>query len=100
MDDHFLPRLSEHDTGLTPGEIVHLPERVERKREREYGDGEDVEEHPPDHVPLAAEDEDEGLDSVDSDDHDERDRLDLLALCDDQVDEIHDLKNLLVEATG
>src|SRR4051812_6456807 len=92
VDDHLLPRLSEHDTRLTPREVVHLPERVEREVEREDGDGKDVEEHPADHVPLAPQNEYKHLDGVDGDDHDEGDGLDLLVLGGDQVDEVDDLR--------
>lgn len=93
MNNHLLARLSKHDTSLTPREVVHLPERVQRQHKREDGDSEDIEEHPPDHVPLATQNEDQGLNSVDGDNHDERDRLDLLALHSNQVDQIDKLQN-------
>jgi hypothetical protein len=84
-EDHFLlSRLLEHDASLTSGEIIHLPERVEREHERKYGDGEDVEEHPTVHVLFAVEDADECPDSVDGDGQDKRDRPNLLALCANQ----------------
>ena len=71
MDNHLLTGLSQDDTSLTPGEVVHAPERVERQEEREDGNGEDVEDHPTDHVPLATKDEDQRLQTVDSGNEDD-----------------------------
>jgi hypothetical protein len=82
-------RLTE--TGGTPREVVHLPERVQREEERREGDGEDVDcwqgiyvnkysarhrqpsltEHPGDHIPAHAEDEDERLQAVNCREHDD-----------------------------
>ena len=64
MDNHLLTGLTHDNTCLTPGEIIHPPERVQREEERERGNCNDVEDHPTDHIPLATQNEDEGLESV------------------------------------
>ena len=64
VNNHLLAGFTQDDTRLTPREVVHPPERVERKEEREGGDSQDVEDHPADHVPLAAQDEHERLQTV------------------------------------
>ena len=64
VNNHLLPGFTQHDTRSTPGEIVHPPERVQRQEEREHRHGKDVEYHPADHVPLAAQDEHERLQTV------------------------------------
>ena len=61
MDNELLAFLAEDYTSSTPGEVVHLPEGVQWKHEREHRNGKDVEHHPTNHVPLAAHDEDESL---------------------------------------
>ena len=91
VNDHLLARLSHDQTRLTPREVVHAPEGVERKVERERGNGQDVEDHPTDHVPLATKQEHEGLQTVDGDNHDDRRGRDTLVLSRNQVDEIDDL---------
>ena len=92
VNDHLLSRLSQHNTSLTPREIVHLPERVEGQEEGEGGDSEDVEHHPPDHVPLATQDEHKRLKTIDSRNHDDGDSGDALVLACNEVDQVHDLK--------
>jgi len=57
MNDHLLSRLAHNNTGLTPREIIHPPERVQGKEEGERRNGSDVENHPTDHVPFAAQNE-------------------------------------------
>lgn len=69
MNDHLLSRFSKNNTSLTPGEIIHPPERIERQEEGEGGDSNDVEQHPSNHVPLAPHDEDESLQAIDSSNH-------------------------------
>lgn len=70
MNNELLALLADDDTCVTPREVVHLPERVEREVEGEDRDGEEVEDHPADHVPFSAEEEDEHLESVDGGKHD------------------------------
>ena len=77
MDNHLLTGLSQDNTSLTPGEVVHTPERVERQEEREDGNGKDVENHPTNHVPLATKHEHKRLETVDSCNQDDRQRRDL-----------------------
>lgn len=91
MNDDFLARLSQDETSSTPREIVHLPERVQWKEEREGWDGKDVEDHPPDHVPLSAKNEHPRLKTVDGGDHDQRQGGDTFAFACDEIDEIYDL---------
>jgi hypothetical protein len=52
MDDHLLPSLTHDNTCLTPREVVHPPERVQREKERECGYCDNVKDHPANHVPL------------------------------------------------
>ena len=77
MNNHLLTRLSQNDTRLTPREVVHAPEGVQGKEEREDRDGQDVEDHPSNHVPLAAQNEYKRLQTVDSSDEDDREGRDL-----------------------
>lgn len=92
VHDEFLPLLTQHHTSLTPREVVHLPERVQRQPERERRNREDVEDHPSDHVPLASEYEDEGLEAVDTSDHDESQLWYLFAFSGNNIDEITNLE--------
>lgn len=61
MNDKFLSLLPKNDTGGTPREVIHFPERIKRKEERESRNGKDIEKHPANHVPFSAEDKDESL---------------------------------------
>lgn len=92
MNDQLLSTLSNDDSSVSPREIVHRPERVEREVEGEDGDGEDIEHHPADHVPLPSEEEDHDLKTVDSSDHDEGKGRDSLSFGGDEVDEVDELK--------
>jgi hypothetical protein len=89
--DDLFPGLSDDETGGTPREVVHAPERIEREEERKDRDGENVEEHPTDHVPLPAEDEYQRLQTVDGRDHDDRQLRNGLALSGHDVDQVDDL---------
>ena len=91
MNHQLLTRLSQDDTSLTPREVVHAPEGVQGKEEREHRDGQDVEHHPADHVPLATHDEDQGLNTVYSRQHDNGESGDTLMFAGYQIDEIDDL---------
>lgn len=63
--DDLLSLLARHHTSVAPGEVVHVPEGVQRETAGKDWRGHDIDEHPPDHLPLAAEDEDYGLKTVD-----------------------------------
>ena len=71
MNNKFFPLFSENDTSGTPREIIHFPEGIEGKEERKSGNGQNVEDHPTDHIPLASEDEDQGLETVNGGQHDQ-----------------------------
>lgn len=71
VNNHLLTRLSQDDTSLTPGEVVHPPERVQGQEEREDRDSKDVEHHPANHVPLASQDEHKRLQTVHSGNEDD-----------------------------
>jgi hypothetical protein len=86
MYDYLLSSLSEHDTRRTPREVVHAPEGVDRKHEREDGNGENVKHHPSDHVPLASKDEHESLKTIHGTNHNERDDRNSASLADDRND--------------
>jgi len=92
VDDQLLSTLSNDHSSVSPREVVHRPERVEREVEGEDGDGEDVEEHPSDHVPLPSEEEDHDLETVDCADHDEGEGRNRLSLGGDEVDEVDELE--------
>ncbi|KAI6770920.1 hypothetical protein HG531_009775 [Fusarium graminearum] len=92
-NDDLLARLTSNNTSITPVEIVHVPERVKRQTEGEDGNGSNIHDHPTNHLPLAAQDEDNGLQTVDGtkqqegcDGHDGGVGRDLV----NQVDDIHD----------
>ena len=61
VDNELFTLFSQDNAGGPPGEIIHLPEGIEGKEKRERGNGQDVEDHPANHVPFAAEYEDQGL---------------------------------------
>lgn len=94
MDDDLLPGFAQDHARRPPREVVHLPEGVQGEEEGEYGDGENVEKHPPKHVPPSAEEEDECLETVYGSDHDEGGGRDSLPLADHQIDEIADLERV------
>lgn len=90
-DDDLAAAFACDDTGVSPGEVIHVPEGVEREGEGEDGDGDDVDNHPADHFPLAAEDEDECLETVDGCEEDEggvRDDGRISHKPDDEVDNV------------
>lgn len=89
--DELLAALTLDQSSGSPTEVVHGPERHEREEEGEDGDGKDVKDHPPDHIPLASEEEDERLETVDGSQHDDRESRDGLALRCDEHDEVDDL---------
>lgn len=91
MHNELLPFLTENNTCCTPGEIVHAPKGVERQEEGECWNGKDVEDHPPDHVPLASKYKDQRLQAINSSDHDEREEWDAFVLSNTQVDEVDNL---------
>lgn len=91
MYDELLATFAHDKTSLSPREIVHLPEGVKRKIEGEDRNGQDVEDHPTDHVPLASEDEHQSLETVYSGKHNNGVRWNRLVLARNQVDEIDNL---------
>ena len=91
VNNHLLAGFTQDDTRLTPREVVHPPEGVQGKEEGEHGDGEDVEHHPADHVPLATENEHESLKTVHGSDENNGQRRDRCTSR-SQVDEIADLR--------
>jgi hypothetical protein len=91
MDDHLLTLLTQDDTGLTPGEIIHPPKRVEGEEKRKGRDCNDIEDHPTNHIPLTTHDEDQCLETIDSRDHDEGQRWNGLVLSRYQIDQVDDL---------
>lgn len=96
MNYELFATLSHDDTRLAPGEIIHVPERVEWDIEREDWNGEDIEYHPADHVPFAPENEHKCLEAVDCCQHDDSKQWDLLVFTDDKINEVDDLCNTLV----
>ena len=95
MNNHLLAGFSQNDTSRTPREVVHLPERVQGKEEREHRNSQDVEEHPPNHVPLAPQYKDQCLKTVNRRNHDQRQLRNRLVQSSREVDEIHDLEGYL-----
>lgn len=71
MDDEFLPRFAHNQTRSTPGEVVHPPEGVKRQDQREYRNGQDIEDHPANHIPFTPHDENKSLKAINSTQHDE-----------------------------
>ena len=97
VHDKLLAGLSQHHTRLTPTEVVHAPEGVEREEEREGRNGENVEQHPANHIPLPTHDKHECLNTIDSRNHDQRQRWDGFALTRDQVNEVDDLITVKID---
>jgi hypothetical protein len=64
---------SHHKLMLLPLEVLHAPEGVGRKHERNGSDGENVKHRSSDHVPLASKDEHESLRTMHDTNNDERD---------------------------
>ena len=52
--DDLAAFLSSDNTRITPGEVIHVPESIERKTEREYRHGKDIYNHPAYHFPFAS----------------------------------------------
>ena len=57
----LLLAFTNHNTSVTPTELVHAPERIDREEERVDGVREDVDHHPTDKHKLALDDEDDRL---------------------------------------
>jgi len=91
MNDHLLSRFTQHDTSSTPGEVIHSPERIEREHEGEDWDGQNVEEHASNHIPLSPENKHEGLQTIHSANHDKRYDGKSFLLGDDLHNKIDDL---------
>lgn len=53
---------------------VHVPEGVERQEEGPNRNTDDVDDHPSDHLELAVQQEDDGLQTIDGGQHDQRRR--------------------------
>src|SRR5436189_4619625 len=64
-DDDLAAFLSSDDTCITPGEIIHVPESIERKTEREYWHGKDIYNHPAYHFPFASNYKNNALKTID-----------------------------------
>ena len=60
---HNLPVafLSDDDSGVTPCEVVLVPERVDGKDKGVYGESQKIDDHPPDVLPLSLQDEYDSL---------------------------------------
>ena len=91
MDNHLLAHFTQDNTSSTPGEIIHFPERVERQQEREDRDGQDVEHHPSNHVPLAAQHEHQRLQTVHSGNKNDRQSRDLRVNAGGEIDQVDNL---------
>jgi hypothetical protein len=91
VNDELLAFLTQHHTRLTPGEVVHFPEGIEREEEGKGGDSQNIEDHPANHVPLASEDENQCLKTVDSCKHDNGKGRNGLSLGGHEVDEVDEL---------
>jgi hypothetical protein len=77
---------------LTPGEVVHPPEGIDREEEGKGRNGQNVEDHPANHVPLTSEDENQCLKAVDGRKHDNRKGRDGLSFGGDKIDEVDELR--------
>lgn len=90
VDSHdlFSALLSNDNTGVTPREVVLVPERVHWKDERIDGEGEDVDDHPSDMLPLTFEDEDKCLKTIHGCYHNDGDQWEWTGMTGNQVDEV------------
>ena len=69
--DFLFSFFADNDTGVSPGEVVLVPERVNWEDEGVNGEGENVDDHPAYVLPLPFDDENQGLQAIDSSQHDD-----------------------------
>lgn len=87
-DDSLVTLLADDDTGVTPCEIVLLPECIERQDEIVDRVGKKVDDHPSDVLPLALDDEDYRLETIDTSQHDDRDHREGTRVTSYSVDQV------------
>ena len=87
-DDFLLSLLANNDTRISPGEVILVPKGIYREDERIDGKGEDVDDHPPYMLPLAFDDENQGLEAIDGGQHDDRDEWELTGVCCNAVEQV------------
>lgn len=90
-DDNFAAAVTGDHACVTPGEIIHVPEGIQRESEGEDRDRNQVDDHPSEHFPLSAHDENEGLKTVDGTQEDERSIWEHRGVLDYPHDEINDV---------
>ena len=91
MHNYLFASLTQYYTSLTPREVIHAPERVQRQKEGEDGNGQDVEKHPAHHVPFAPHDEYNSLQAVNGPQHNEGCHRNSLVLAGNENDKVYDL---------
>ncbi len=87
-DDLLVALVADDDAGAAPGEVVLVPEGVDGQDEGVDGEGDDVDDHPADMLPLAFDDEDDGLQAVHGGDHDDGYERELAGVGGDPVDQV------------
>jgi hypothetical protein len=112
MYDHLLTTLSKYNTSISPREIIHVPEWVQRQKEGERGDSKNVDyelpligqrcnytrettwgltQHPSNHVPTQSEDKDQSLQTINGSEHDDTERRNGTSVGDDDVKQVSEL---------
>lgn len=87
-DDLLVALVADDDAGAAPGEVVLVPEGVDGQDEGVDGESDNVDDHPADVLPLAFDDEDDGLKAVHGRDHDDGYQRELAGVGSDPVDQI------------
>ncbi|RUS26043.1 hypothetical protein BC938DRAFT_471298 [Jimgerdemannia flammicorona] len=77
--------VTDDDTRVTPREIVKVPKRIYRDEERKEREGQDVDYHPTNVLPLPFDDEDDGFQ------HDYGNQWEGSSIRDDEVDEVDEV---------
>src|SRR5690606_25128868 len=89
----FLLIVTNNNTGISPGEVIKMPERVEGNKEGEQGNSEDIDDQPSNGLPLSFDDKDKCLKTVNDSQKNQRNSWESLFSCrdnNDQVDQIND----------
>ena len=76
-NDLFVAFLSNHDSRVTPAEVILIPEGVDREDKAINGKCDDVDDHPSHVLPLSSNDENDCLQPIHRCDHDDRDQWEL-----------------------
>ena len=87
-NDLLVALLTDDNSRVTPREVILVPERVDGQHKAVDREGDDIDDHPSNVLPLSLDDEDDRLKTIHCSDHDNRDQRKLTGMRTDSVDEI------------